>query len=94
MGVPRDKAEKQSALSNESETALASELGLGADAFRACMDSSFPRERAAKAEAEARRLGLSSTPTLFLNGRRLHLHNIEEELPAEIDRVLAAGSKS
>ncbi len=86
--------DKQSTLGKESATMFASQVGIDADVFQSCMDSSFPREQVAKAEAEARRLGLRSTPTFFLNGRRLHLHDFEKELPVEIDKALSAGSKS
>ena len=85
--------ENQGTLSNESANQFASELGLDTEAFRACLQSAFARERIANSEAEARRLGVSSTPTLFLNGRRLHLHNIDTELPIEIDKALAGDVK-
>lgn len=85
---------RQSTLSHESATAFAAELGLDEQAFRSCLESSYPRERVAQGEAQARRFGLRSTPTLFLNGRRLHLHDIEIELPAEIDKILSGSSKS
>ena len=86
--------ERQSTLAHGSAVAFAAELGLDEQAFRACLESPHPRERVARGEAQARRLGISSTPTLFLNGRRLHLHDIETELPAEIDKILEGPSKS
>ena len=45
-------------------------------------------ERLARSEAEASRLGLSGTPTFFLNGRRLHLHDLESGLIEEIGKAL------
>jgi len=81
--------DRQGGLSRDSAAQLAAELGIDVEAFRACLDSAFPRERVARSEAQARRLGLSATPTIFLNGRRLHLHDLENDLPREIDKILA-----
>lgn len=86
--------ERQASLDHVSASEIAAELGLDIDAFRACMDSSFPREQVARSEAQARRLGLSATPTLFLNGRRVHIHDLETELPAEIDKILSGEKNS
>lgn len=80
---------KQSELTADSVLSLAETLQLDTSAFNACLASDFPVQHVKKAEAEGIRLGVDSTPTLFLNGRRLHLHNMEEELPAEIEKILA-----
>lgn len=80
---------QQSELTADSVLALAEAAQLDSSAFRACLASDFPAQHVEKAEAEGLRLGVDSTPTLFLNGRRLHLHNMEEELPAEIEKILA-----
>lgn len=82
---------RQESLDAGAVAALAVAAGLDATAFESCMASPFPAERVAQGEGEARRLGLRATPTLFLNGRRLHLHDLESELARAIDQALAAG---
>ena len=78
----------QEKLNNDSVTELAIELNLEMDTFAECLQSEFPNERLAKSENEALELGVSSTPTLFINGRRLHLHDLESGLRKEIDKLL------
>ena len=80
--------ERQSALVKGSAVQFANELKLDADAFQRCLNSEFPKQRVAKSEDQARALGLSSTPTLFLNGRKLHVHNMEAELVEAIEKAL------
>lgn len=59
----------QDALDVESLKAYADELGLDADAFGACLDDAR-HAQSVNADMDAgRRLGASSTPTLFINGR-------------------------
>lgn len=82
--------EQQDGLGPDSAIQFSVRLGLNVTEFRACLESPLPSERVARSEAEADRLGLSSTPTLFLNGRRLHLHNMDTELTAAIEDALAA----
>ncbi|CAA6812562.1 MAG: Unknown protein, partial [uncultured Thiotrichaceae bacterium] len=48
----------------------------------------YPEEQVKRGQAEGQRLGVDSTPTLFLNGRRLHLHDLEKDLPGEITKAL------
>ena len=79
---------QQAELTADSALALAEELQLDTDAFNKCLSSDFPAQHVRKAEEEGLRLGVDSTPTLFLNGRRLHLHDIETELPIEIEKIL------
>lgn len=81
---------RQDTLSADSATRIAESLGLDVEAFRACLTSPLPRERVARAEGEARRLGLNATPTLFLNGRRLRLHDLERELSRAVAEALEA----
>jgi protein-disulfide isomerase/uncharacterized membrane protein len=50
---------------------IAGEAGLDAGAMRACLASGKARDRLAAEIAEAHTAGVSATPTLFLNGRRL-----------------------
>ena len=69
-----------------------SELDLDVSEFERCMTSEFPQERVAKSERQASELGLTSTPTLFLNGRKLHLHDMNTELVEAIEALLEDGS--
>ncbi|HPQ95530.1 MAG: thioredoxin domain-containing protein [Thiothrix sp.] len=75
-------------LKAESREALAQELGLDMDAFKQCVASDVPKQTVAKAQAEGQRLGVDGTPALFLNGVQLDLHNLEQELPAEVEKAL------
>ncbi len=80
--------ERQATLAEGSATQFASELGLDTAAFQRCLSSEFPKQRVAKSESQARALGLSSTPTLFLNGRKLHVHDMEADLVEAIEKAL------
>ena len=57
------------ALDVESLKAYADELGLDADAFAACLEDDRHAESVNDEMDAGRRLGASSTPTLFINGR-------------------------
>jgi protein-disulfide isomerase/uncharacterized membrane protein len=50
---------------------LAGEAGLNADAMRGCLNDPEAKATLAAHIAEARRLGVNATPTLFVNGKRL-----------------------
>ena len=80
--------EQQQNLSNDSALRFARELGMDIDEFKACLESQLPRDRIAKSEGEASRLGVKSTPTLFLNGRQLHLHDLEAELSEAVEQAI------
>ena len=84
--------EHQLTLSKESVAQFVSELDLDVSEFERCMTSEFPQERVAKSERQASELGLTSTPTLFLNGRKLHLHDMNTELVEAIEALLEDGS--
>jgi protein-disulfide isomerase len=73
---------------HEKVTAFAKEAGLDETAFAACLDS---EEAAAEVErdlAEATEVGANSTPTFFINGRRLEgaqpLDNFKAVIDAEL----------
>ncbi len=51
--------------------AYARDLGLDIDAFDRCLEGDEARERVRRDAEEGARLGVQSTPTLFLNGRRI-----------------------
>jgi protein-disulfide isomerase len=50
---------------------LATEAGLNAGTFSACLDSPAARERLSADIQEAQRLGVQATPTVLVNGKKL-----------------------
>jgi len=81
--------ERQNSLGADSPLEIATDLGLDRELFSACYESNLAEERVAQSEREAARLGVASTPTLFLNGRRLQLRNLDADLREAIDAKLA-----
>lgn len=63
--------ENQSNLDRDSLITYAQRVGLDRDAFVACLDSDAPRQAIARDVAEGIRLGIESTPTIFVNGRTI-----------------------
>ena len=80
--------EQQANLDINSPLQIAEMLGLDKESFQKCIISPQPTQHVARGEREALRLGLTSTPTLFMNGRRLHLHDMATELTSEIETAL------
>lgn len=78
----------QRALKNDTPAKLAADLKLDEAAFKACLESDYPAEFVNKAQAEGQRLGVSGTPSLFLNGKKLELHEMEKDLVASINQAL------
>ncbi|GAB4353155.1 MAG: hypothetical protein Kow006_18200 [Gammaproteobacteria bacterium] len=69
---------------------LADELGLDIAKFEACFKGDAAAAKVARSLDEGRRLGISGTPTFYVNGRQLHVHgDLESSLSAVIDRELA-----
>lgn len=67
---------------------LAIEGGLDASAFEKCMASGSQRERLTAQIAEAGRAGVNSTPTLFINGKRVpNLANFAATVDSEARRL-------
>jgi protein-disulfide isomerase len=67
----------------------AASLGLNADAFNQCLDSSKYSERVRDGVSEGSDLGVNSTPTIFINGRRLAGAQPYEVFAAIVDEELA-----
>ena len=63
-------ARQQSLQANDLKT-YASVLGLDTTKFDACLDSSRHADRVRTGIAEGTQLGIDSTPTVYINGRRL-----------------------
>ncbi len=70
--------------------ALAERLSLNQAEFAACLASARPKAAVARDLAEAQSLGLSGTPTFFINGRYLSGFQTLEALRQHVDRELLA----
>ena len=82
--------EQQATLSAASPAAIAAHLGLDKAAFDSCYASATPERKVASAEAEAERLGLSSTPTIYVNGQRLRpVRGVAADLNRAVEQALA-----
>jgi protein-disulfide isomerase len=67
----------------------AAALGLDASAFNACLDSSKYGERVRDGVAQGTRLGVNSTPTIYINGRMLSGAQPYETFVSVIDEELS-----
>jgi protein-disulfide isomerase len=67
----------------------AADLGLDAGAFGTCLDSSKYGERVRDGVAEGSRLGVNSTPTIYINGRVLSGAQPYETFVTVIDEELS-----
>ena len=67
----------------------AADLGLDAAAFNACLDSSKYGERVRDGVAQGTRLGVNSTPTIYINGRMLSGAQPYEAFVSVIDEELS-----
>jgi protein-disulfide isomerase len=67
----------------------ATDLGLDASAFNSCLDSSKYGERVRDGVAEGSRLGVNSTPTIYINGRVLSGAQPYETFVSVIDEELS-----
>jgi protein-disulfide isomerase len=83
----------QQALMPEDLKKAATELGLDGGKFGACLDSSKFSERVRDGVASGTRLGVDSTPTFYVNGRRLSGAQPYEVFAAVIDEELSRTQK-
>jgi protein-disulfide isomerase len=83
--------DKQGTLNKDSSKDLAKELKLDEAKFADCLKSGEAEKRVAKSRAEGERIGITGTPGLFVNGRRVALHE-DDDLYKEIDRALKGGA--
>jgi 2-hydroxychromene-2-carboxylate isomerase len=79
--------EQQARLNADSPMALARALELDEAAFAECLAGRGAKSRVARGESEARRLGLTATPSIFVNGRPLRSRHLERDLQRLIDRA-------
>jgi protein-disulfide isomerase len=80
---------RQATLDHNSPQAVAAAVGLDIKAFKTCMDSDHPKQKVEKSKQEARRLALDSTPAVFVNGKRVRLYDLNNDLRNAIDKALA-----
>ena len=81
--------ENQSALDTDDLRKHAQAVGLDMPKFSSCLDSSKYADRVRAGMEMGNRLGVSSTPTLFINGRVLPGAYPYDQLAAVIDEELA-----
>jgi protein-disulfide isomerase len=79
----------QQALQPDNLKKHAAELGLDAAKFNACVDSSKYGDRVREGVAQGSRLGVNSTPTVYINGRLLSGAHPYETFAALIDEELS-----
>lgn len=84
---------QQSSLSAASPSELAGELGLDTEAFAECLESEATAASVERSRAGAERLGVSGTPSFFVNGRPVHVdQDIEKALNETIREALGETS--
>jgi protein-disulfide isomerase len=81
----------RSGTAKEALTELAAGFGITGDAFGACINDPAHRQRIQEVQAEADRMGVSGTPTFFVNGVMVRDARIEA-FSRQIDTALAASS--
>jgi protein-disulfide isomerase len=79
----------QQALQPADLKASAAALGLDSAKFDACLDTSKYAERVRNGVAEGSRLGVNSTPTIYVNGRLLSGAQPFEVFKSVIDEELS-----
>lgn len=67
---------------------VATELKLNEEDFTVCVTSEESGKFVRDSNKLARKLGVSGTPTFFVNGQRLHTHDPVADLTAEIEKRL------
>ncbi len=81
--------ERQSSLNNNSPMELARTLNLDMNAFETCYSSEQAKNQVARSNREAERLGVTSTPAIFVNGQRVRVvRELSVDLKDAIQRAL------
>ncbi|VFM99431.1 MAG: Thioredoxin [Candidatus Kentron sp. G] len=80
--------EHQEDLNKDSPTDLAREAGLDRKRFKRCLQSEEAIDKVKQAEQEARRLQLNATPSVFVSGKRVVLHDIEQDIIDAVEKAL------
>jgi len=79
--------ERQDKTKDGSSAEFSKELKLDEGKFKECMGSKRPQDWVTKASEEGRRIGVSGTPALFLNGQKL-APPTEKDIVAALDKAL------
>ena len=79
----------QASLSKESPAKIARQVGVPMDKFEQCMQDRGTRAKVQASTDEARRLGVTATPTLFVDGRPFPSNHLLRDLGAYIDKKKA-----
>jgi protein-disulfide isomerase len=83
--------QQQDSLDASSPAALAGALELDMERFEACMEDPSTRQKVAASEAEGKRLGITATPTLFVDGRPFPSTHLLRDLGEYIESRTADG---
>ena len=75
-------------------TQVAGAVGLDAAAFKTCLDGGQFRQAVTDEKTEGERLGITATPTFFINGRLMSGALPVDRFKAVIDEELASGGAS
>lgn len=78
----------QGKMDDKQITAVAKKLGLKAKSFAACQKDKKTAAFVADSKKEGARIGVTSTPTMFLNGRKINVAMTEEAIAKELDAAL------
>jgi protein-disulfide isomerase len=70
--------ENQSSIASDSPEKMAESLGLNIQKFQKDVNSDYLKDRVFKDKTDANRLGVNSTPTFFLNGKKLTLRSPQD----------------
>lgn len=78
---------KQAELSKDTPEKFAKELKLKVDDFKKCLKSAAAKAYVARGKAEGQRVGVSGTPSVYINGKRLAKGVTYEALKEEVERL-------
>lgn len=79
--------ENQASMSAEMMNGLAIELKLDIDAFNKALADGTYKDKVQKDQSDGIALGINSTPTFFLNGKKLSLFNFSQ-LQTEVEKAI------
>lgn len=83
-----EKQKELGSMGQDAPKKIAAQLKLDEAKFDECLKTDAPAQRVKKARAEGDRVGVTGTPAIFINGRRISGHE-EEQLESEIKKALA-----
>jgi protein-disulfide isomerase len=82
-------AENSGTFSQDNLKQFAADLGLDTQQFNQCLDSNKYQTKVEQEVAQAQRLGIRSTPTVFVNGQLIENGSNYQVLQAAIERALS-----